>query len=189
MNQQTTPAKGRKLFRIPLRVYLSYLLILTFVFTAASFAKFATAGDASDSARVATFSVAASVGDDSSRKIDFNDAASKFATEQTVSYDINVTNAKNDKVSDVAVGYDVVVSFTSSSISPTALVFSIDGTVLSPVLKDGSYVYTYTGADPMPAGTETEVTHKLSVKALSSEISIDYDDIEISVSVLFEQID
>lgn len=189
MGQEIKTPKKRTIAKMPLHVYLGYLLILTLIFTTVSFAKFATAGDAADTARVASFSVSAAVGDDDSKAVDFNDAASKFGTTKSVSYDINVTNKENGKISEVAVGYRVIVSYNASDLTPAALSLSIDGNELSPVLSDGKYTYTYIAADPLPAGTETAVTHSLTVAVNSLNILNDYEDIPISVSVSFEQID
>lgn len=186
VQKSNTPKKETK---IPMHVYVGYLLILTLVFTGVSFAKFATSGDAADTAKVAAFSVTASVGDDNSKTVDFNDAAQKFGTSKTVEYDINVTNKENGRIAEVAVGYSIVVSFDSEDIVPEALSFSIDGVPLTPV-KDGTlYVCTFEGAAPMPAGTETSVTHKLSVTVNSENILHDYSNIPISISALFEQLD
>ena len=43
--------------RLPLHVYLSYLLVATFLFTGISFSKYATTVSVQDDARVAAFSV------------------------------------------------------------------------------------------------------------------------------------
>ncbi len=187
MGQKTkTPKKEIKL---SLRVYLGYLLVLTLIFTAVSFAKFATSGDAADTARVASFSVSASVGDDNSKSVDFDDASRKFDTSKTVEYDISITNKENGKVAEVTVGYSIVVRFDPADIVPEALSFSIDGVSLSPVKDGNMYVCTYKVNTPMPAGTETNITHKLSVTVNSENILRDYSNIPISVSALFEQID
>lgn len=184
--EMKTPKK--KASKIPLHIYLGYLIILTLVFTTASFAKFATSGDSMDSAKVASFSVSAAVGDNSSQSVGFNDAASSFTTSQTVTYDINVTNSEDKKISEVAVGYSIIISYDSTVITPDALTFSIDGTTLSPSGGNGKYTYTYVSANPLPAGVQTEVTHKLSVTVISDKIVEDYEDIPLSVSVAFEQI-
>ena len=100
-----------------------------------------------------------------------------------------MTNKENGKISEVAVGYRVIVSYNASDLTPAALSLSIDGNELSPVLSDGKYTYTYLAAAPLPAGTETAVTHSLTVAVNSLNILNDYEDIPISVSVSFEQID
>ncbi len=186
MGQEIKTPKKRTV-KIPLRVYMGYLLILTLVFSAVSFAKFATSGDAVDSARVASFSVSAAVGDDS-KSVDFNDAATSFDTTKAVVYDINVTNSEDGKVSEVAVGYTIKISLDASVVNPNQLILKLDNTPLSPSGGNGTYTYTYTAAKPMPAGVLTNVTHKLSVTAVSQYIVDDYDDIQLSVSVSFTQI-
>lgn len=182
MSQKKNKAK------IPLNVYLGYLLILTFVFTAVSFAKFAVSGDAGDTARVASFSVSAATGSQTDKTLNFSDASQKFTTSQSAAYEVKVTNVENGKTAEVAVGYDIIVTVNSADIAPEALKLSIDGTQLTAVQQAGKLIYTYT-ASPMPASESTRRTHTLTVAVASQYVESDIEKMPISVSVLFEQID
>lgn len=185
---QKIEAPKKQAAKIPLHVYLGYLLIITLVFTAASFAKFAVSDGVADSAQVASFSVSALA--DGSQSVSFDDAGEKFGTSKNVNYEIRVSNADNGKVSAVAVGYKIIISFDASVITPDVIgSISVNSTTLSPSHQNGKYVYTYTAATPLPAGVETTLTHNLSVAISSKNVTDDYSNIPISVSVVFEQID
>ena len=183
MSQKKNKAK------IPLNVYLGYLLLLTFVFTAVSFAKFAVSGDAGDTARVASFSVSAATGSQTDKTLNSSDASQKFTTSQSAAYEVKVTNVENGKTAEVAVGYDIIVTVNSADIAPEALKLSIDGTQLTAVQQAGKLVFTYTAKTPMPACESTQRTHTLTVAVASQYVKSDIDKMPISVSVLFEQID
>lgn len=189
MGQEARTPNRKAFSKIPLRVYLGYLLILTLIFTAVSFAKFATAGDADDAARVASFTVGASVGSNNDLSIGFNDASTSFNTTKTASCSINVTNASGTEVAETAVGYEIVITLDSADISADKITLSIDGSTLTPAKVGSNFVYTYSGVSPMPAKVKTERAHTLSIKADSTKILDDYTNIEFAVDVNFEQID
>ena len=186
MSQKTKTPK--KQVKIPLNVYLGYLLILTFVFTAVSFARFAVSEDSGGTARVASFTVSAAVGAETDKTLNFSDASQSFATSQSASYNIAVTNVENGKAAEVAVGYDVIITIDSSYVAAEALSLSIDGTQLTASQHSGKLVYTY-AATPMPANEEIRRNHTLTVTVHSQYVDADIENMPLSVSVLFEQID
>lgn len=201
MSQEIKTPKNKIPFKLPLRVWLGYLLILSLVFTAVSFAKFATSGSASDSARVASFAVSASTGGEKSLTFDDsakNASGESFSTTQTASYDVTVRNTDNNKVSEVVIGYDVIVKVLKSKVTGTdgdiqsnsGLTFKLGESTAPVITTSGDYyVFTFSDVGVLPAGVSTEETHKLTITADSDKIQDDFSNIEFSVSVNFEQID
>ena len=205
MSQEIKTPKNKTPFKLPLRVWLGYLLILSLAFTAVSLAKFATSGSNSDSARVASFAVSASTG--GSHSFAFNDAEKNalgetFATTQTADYEINVFNYDNGKVSEVAISYDVIVTVPIEDICKTAyskdelfykgaLLMTLDGKTCGNIssVAGSHYTFVFENVGTLPANKETAETHDLSITAYSKQITDDFLDIEFTVSVNFEQID
>lgn len=187
--QQNAPRmkKNRKFLRLPLRVYLSYLFILTLIFTAVSFAKFATSGGSNGNARVATFAVDAVPLDESSA-YSFDDAATSFKDKKSDSHTITVMNYTGNTVCEVALRYEIIVTIPDSA-PDGAFELTIDGRNAATV---NGRTYTFTGFNAIPAGTkssDTDHTHTLTITAVSENITSDISKLGIDVSVYFEQID
>ena len=200
MSQEIKTPKNKTPFKLPLRVWLGYLLILSLAFTAVSLAKFATSGSNSDSARVASFAVSASTG--GSHSVNFDDASSKFDTSKTSDYEVKVFNYDNGKVSEVAISYDVIVTVPIEDICKTAyskdelfykgaLLMTLDGKTCGNIssVAGSHYTFVFENVGTLPANKETAETHDLSITAYSKQITDDFLDIEFTVSVNFEQID
>jgi len=183
MERRTNAPENKIPFRLPLRVYLSYLLVITLIFTAVSFAKFATSGAGGDSARVASFAVSAAGESDTALAMSFD---SVTGTKQD-SYTITVYNYDASTTAEVAVRYDVVV--TVDGTLPAGVSFTVDGKNASSV--NGS-VYTFSGVGELAGGSRNTASHTLTFTGDSSKIVSDFtgeNSLEFSISVNFEQID
>ncbi len=183
MERKTTSLKNKTPFRLPLRAYLSYLLVFTLIFTAVSFAKFATSGGGSDGARVAGFSVDAIGEDNKDLSIEFTETTGT----KSVSYLITAYNYTENNVTEVAVTYDVVVTVTGGL--PDGVSVTLDGK--APSSSTGG-VITFATAGTFAASVESSKTHTLTFTGDSAKINTDFtgdNRIDINIDVKFEQID
>lgn len=111
-NTRNKPARRR----LPLAVYLAFLLVAALAFTGASFASYKTVATGSDSARVARFAVETVIKDGQSDQYVLNTASSAGSMQ----YVFSVNNS-----SEVAVRYSLCVSFGDEL--PSKLSLSVDG--------------------------------------------------------------
>lgn len=100
-NTRNKPARRR----LPLAVYLAFLLVAALAFTGASAASYKTEASGGDSARVARFVVAAKPIDGQSVDLTLG-SENKSAT-----YKFTVSNTDANGVNETATKYDVVVKF------------------------------------------------------------------------------
>ena len=94
--------------RLPLAVYLAFLLVAALAFTGTSAASYKTQASGSDGARVARFVVTAAKADLQS------DSLTLTSTAKSASYVFTVANSKDGNVNETATKYDVVVEFPSA---------------------------------------------------------------------------
>ncbi len=155
--------------KLPLHVYLAYLLVCTLVTTGISFSRYATADSGTTNLQVKGFAVTATYGNSGTLSIDCN-------TQQTAqSYAFTVSGN-----SWVTVHYDVIVTLDRAL--PTGISLTLDGNVAS-WLDGSSYVFS---GGTFQAGTSGTNTHTLTITAdpniLNEEASV-----QVSVSVQAEQ--
>ena len=93
--------------RLPLAVYLAFLLVAALAFTGTSAASYKTQASGSDGARVARFVVTAAKQEPQS------DSLTLTSTAKSASYVFTVANSKDGNVNETATKYDVVVEFPS----------------------------------------------------------------------------
>lgn len=93
--------------RLPLAVYLAFLLVAALAFTGTSAASYKTQASGSDGARVARFVVTAAKADTQSESLKLT------STAPSASYVFTVANSKDVNVNETATKYDVVVEFPS----------------------------------------------------------------------------
>lgn len=156
--------------KLPLHVYLAYLLVCTLVTTGISFSRYATADSGTTNLQVKGFAVTAGTyGNSGNLSINCN-------TQQTAqSYAFTVSGS-----SGVTVHYDVIVKLNQAL--PTGISLTLDGNDAS--WHDGSS-YVFSGGT-FQAGTSGTNTHTLTITAdpsiLNEEASV-----QVSVSVQAEQ--
>ena len=100
-NTRNKPARRR----LPLAVYLAFLLVAALAFTGASFASYKTEASGSDSARVARFVVTAEPVNNQ------NESLTLDSSNPSAAYTFTVSNNEGVKVNETATKYDVVVEF------------------------------------------------------------------------------
>ena len=174
-NTRNKPARRR----LPLAVYLAFLLVAALAFTGASFASYKTVATGSDSARVARFVVTAAK--DASQKEDLTlDSENKSAT-----YKFTVSNNEDGKVNETATSYDVVVTFPQELTGVTLTLKNgnkdITGTTTDNV------TYTFKNAGAFAAGTKQNDTLTLTFTADADAASGSWRNIKITVNA--EQVD
>lgn len=175
-NTRNKPAR-----RLPLAVYLAFLLVAALAFTGASFASYKTEATSSDSARVARFVVTAIPETNQSENLTL-DSENKSAT-----YKFTVSNNEDGKVNETATQYDVIVTLPKalptgvtmkltrvtdttvtevpqSSASGNTYTFSDDGMLFSAAVAR-SDIYTLTFAAQSSAESDTLEGIKITVNA------------------------
>ena len=153
------------------------VLITTIIVSTFSLSKFQTAKAGASDVTVASFVINATGNDVDKLSLDCNE------NNPTVSYDVVVTNKKDDSISQVAIKYDIVVEFSKPL--PTGLTLS-DGTT-SIDLIDGQTTYVFSDIDNFSAGVEKSNTHTITLNG-SNEVLIEYDG-TMSIYVDATQID
>jgi len=164
---------------------------LTLLFTAVSFAKFATSGSGDDDAVVASFAVDAFASGTSSFSLGFgaddalaSNKADTFNDTDSCEYAVTVRNYEGTAVSEVALSYTVIITVDGGL--PDGVTMKMNG--MDPVSATGG-VYTFSGFDPLPASDKTESSNILTITAASKNITTDISALKLDVSVCFEQID
>lgn len=113
--------------RLPLHVYLTYLLVCTFLLTGVSFSRYISSANGSDSARVAAGVV-------------------------TVSYDENSTSVVMEQPSDAGIVTEAFSFSVSNFASEVAIQYDLVLT-LDQALPDGVTISLYKNGDSNPIGT------------------------------------
>lgn len=199
MNEQHNlkTAKRQKV-RLPLRAYLSYLLIATLLLTGVSFSKFASSGSANDSAKVAVVVVdGGSYGDETDLSL-----GNGVTIEE---YSFYLTNY-NDVASEISLDYTVFVTMPDGQNLPDGVQMSLtyyydeyddNGDFLQTVEEDcysipsdQDGVYTFEGGADFAAGEWGYHDYILKFTVIDeSLITQDYSFEGIEISVKAEQID
>lgn len=164
--------KPRVKLRLPLQVYLLYLLVVTFMCTGVTIAKYMTTTTNSAAARVAAFSVSAS----SDTPVDPQSAILDCAAQTPqISYNLTVSSE-----SEVAVKYDVVITLSQPLVGVS---MTLDGK--SPTINGAVYTFRDVG-QIAPAGGNNDHTLVLSADA---DIILSDMETQIHVVVHAEQLD
>lgn len=164
----------RRIFPLPLYVYLSYIVVCTLMLIGISFSRYVSIERGSDSARVAAGSLVVT-----------HDSISEIALNRT--YDDSVITRKfnfyvSNKASEVAIRYNLIVKLNESL--PNGVTMTLDGKII-----DGNTTsYTFNNAGIFEAGKQQTNMHTLSITgdyALINKSS----ERNITISVQAEQID
>lgn len=165
--------------RLPLAVYLAFLLVAALAFTGASFASYKAEAASSDSARVARFAVAAAK--DASQR----ESLTLDSSNTSAAYTFTVSNNDGGKVNETATSYDVVVTFPQELTGVTLTLKNgnkdITGTTTDNV------TYTFKDVGTFAAGTKQNDTLTLTFTADTNTASDSWSNIKITVNA--EQVD
>lgn len=174
MNSRKIKSSPSKRGRLPLHVYLVYLLVCTFLLTGVSFSRYISTSTAGDSARAAKGLVTVSY-DEGSTKVELsNDVIAK-------DFSFSVSNGD----SEVAIRYDLVIELDEAL--PDGVTMKLDGDVCSGTAGN---TYHFSNVGKFEAGVPETNTHTLSFigdfAVYNTDGSVTY---PVTISVLSEQID
>lgn len=178
-NTRNKPARRR----LPLAVYLAFLLVAALAFTGASAASYKTVATGSDSARVARFVVTAMPETNQSKNLTLD------SLNPSAAYTFTVFNSDTNgaNINETATSYDVNVVFPNA-LSGVSLTLKnntdnkdIDGTATDNV------TYTFKNAGAFAAGTKQNDTLTLTFTADADAASGSWSNIKITVNA--EQVD
>jgi len=147
---------------IPKLMY--FVIITTIIVTTFSLSKYESAIAGSSDVTVASFVVNANGNQQDILSIDCN------STTPSASYDIVVTNKKDNSISQVAIKYDIVVEFSKPL--PTGMVLSDGITIINTV--DGQTTYVFSDVGNFSANIEKNNTHTITLTG-SNEVLTAYD--------------
>lgn len=142
--------------RLPLAVYLAFLLAVVLAFTGTTAASFKTQASAGDGARVARFAVETVIKDGQADQYVLNTASSS----SSMQYMFSVSNN-----SEVAASYSLCVSFGSAL--PAKLELSIDG-IAGTTTDNQKFIFS--NADWLLSPSET-AEHTLNIYAPAGAVS------------------
>lgn len=170
--------KTNSSFMLPLGAVLHYLLIASLLFTGVTFAKFTSVSTGSDTAKVASFDVRTEY-TDKDINITFADS------ENTASDSFPLTVISN---SEVAVEYDIQLSWSSTLSSQIEINVGIDGGA-SQQISTSPIVFSNIG-EFAPTDTELRNEHNFNITVTkadgsSEEITVP----DITIEVIARQID
>lgn len=181
ISKQCQPKKQR-LKRLPVHVYLAYLLVCTLLLTGVSFSRYISSASGSDNARVAAGVVAVNHDETTTMEMD-QDVGN---TVQTRVFSFSVSNVQ----SEVAIRYDLVLELNQSL--PNGVTISLykndDTNPLGTFSADSSTQLSIPNAGVFQAGVYSTDQYKLTFQGNFDIIDQDYDRI-VNISVQAEQID
>lgn len=181
-NTRNKPARRR----LPLAVYLAFLLVAALAFTGASAASYKTEATSSDSARVARFVVTAAKPDSQSENLKLT------STEKEATYEFTVANNNNKdgNVNETATKYDVVVEFPSALTGVTlTLTKNINNTetTIPGTASNGNKTFTFADAGEFKAGVAQTDSFALTFAVGDGAANATWNNIQIIVNA--EQVD
>lgn len=167
--------------KLPLHVYLAYLLVCTFLLTGVSFSRYISSASGNDSARVAAGLVA--VNHDETTTMEMDRAGGD--TVQTRVFSFSVSNVQ----SEVAIHYDLVLKL--DQFLPNGVTISLyknDDTNPLGTFSADSTQLSVPNAGVFQAGVYSTDQYKLTFQGDFDIIGQDYDRV-VNISVKAEQID
>ena len=180
-NTRNKPARRR----LPLAVYLAFLLIAALAFTGASFASYKTEAASSDSARVARFAYSAQPGKDPTAiMLDATDAAKRAGQ-----YSFTISNKDTLGTSEVAEKCDAIVTCAGKTSawlpSGVTMTLTCNGKTYTAVWNGTGYLFS--GIYTFAPGTEAsaDCVLKFNAEESADEATLS----SISITVCFIQVD
>lgn len=159
--------------RLPLSVWLTYLLVCTLLFTGVSFSRYSTSADGTDTARTAAGRIEVQCSQDTTLALD--------ADTQEAFLVFSVSNPG----AEVAIRYDVEVKLDEPL--PAGVTLTLDDNSSQPE-ADNRYLFSQVGC--FAPGTPDTQSHTLKVTANFDECTTaGTQEIPVTISVCAEQID
>lgn len=178
MNSKKIRSSPKGRCRLPLHVYLAYLLVCTFLLTGVSFSRYISTSNAGDSARVAKGVVTVSYDENTELKLERPTDDGTL----TENFQFHVSNS----VSEVAIQYDVVVTLNQSL--GDGVTMTLDG--MAGTEKNEGREYEFPNMGTFAAGVSGSKTHTLSFAGDFMEIPSGTDDTySIQIAIRSQQID
>ena len=173
-------ASDKKLFSLPLHIYLIYLLVCTVLLTGVTFSHYITTTNGGDNANVAGGIIV--VTSNSNTELIMEQPFDSSIVTQDFSFE--VFNYSSNAISEVAIQYDVIVTLNEKL--PDGVSLTMDGNDYS--ASDNNNKYTFSNAGTFEAGVQDSNTHTLS---FTGDYSIINEQAErnITISIYAEQID
>lgn len=178
-NTRNKPAR-----RLPLAVYLAFLLVAALAFTGASFASYKTVATGSDSARVARFAVTANSVDRQ------REALTLDSTKPSAEYKFTVSNTDANGVNETATKYDVVVKFPTQLTGVTLTLTKNNNntqTTITGTASADNKTFTFADAGSFTAGVAQTDSFALTFAVGDGAANAAWNNINIIVNA--EQVD
>lgn len=177
-NTRNKPARRR----LPLAVYLAFLLVAALAFTGASFASYKTETSVSDSARVARFVVTATPEANQSENLTLD------STKPSAAYTFTVSNNEGDKVNETATRYSVAVKLPQAL--PTGVTMKLTRGTDTTAIANTQSGNTYTFSDDNMLFSAADARSDIYTLTFAAQSSAESDTLEgIKITVNAEQVD
>lgn len=176
-NTRNKPARRR----LPLAVYLEFLLVAALAFTGASFASYKTQATSSDSARVARFVVTAAKDASQSESLTLDSST------PSAGYKFTVSNTDANGVNETATRYDVNVVFPNALSGVSLTLKNGTNAAISATPSADSKTFAFTNVGTFSAGTPQTHNLILTFTAGTDAAGGSWSNIKITVNA--EQVD
>lgn len=175
--KQADTHSKKRVFSLPLYVYLGYLAVCTLLFTGGSFSGYLSSADGSDAARVAAGGI--TVNYTGNTTIELNQPTDPDNQTETAEFSFSVSNS----ASEVAICYDLVLTLDEQL--PNGVTMTLDGKLCS---GNSNNTYTFFDVGEFEAGKTQTNTHTLTFSGDYLTIQ-EQSERKITISVRAEQID
>lgn len=177
-NTRNKPARQR----LPLAVYLAFLLVAALAFTGASFASYKTEAASSDSARVARFVVAAMPETNQSENLTLD------SSNPSAGYKFTVSNNDGSKVNETATKYSIVVTLPAAL--PNGVTMTLTCGTDTTAIANTQSGDTYTFSDDNMLFSAADARSDIYTLTFAAQSSAESDTLEgIKITVNAEQVD
>lgn len=177
-NTRNKPARQR----LPLAVYLAFLLVAALAFTGASFASYKTEAASSDSARVARFVVTAIPETNQSESLTLDSST------PSAEYRFTVSNNDGGKVNETATKYSIVVTLPAAL--PNGVTMTLTCGTDTTAIANTQSGNTYTFSDDNMLFSAADARSDIYTLTFAAQSSAESDTLEgIKITVNAEQVD
>ena len=168
--------------RLPLAVYLAFLLVAALAFTGASFASYKTEAASSDSARVARFVVTAIPETNQSENLTLD------SSNPRAEYRFMVSNNDGGKVNETATKYSIVVTLPAAL--PNGVTMKLTRGTDTTAIANTQSGNTYTFSDDNMLFSAADARSDIYTLTFAAQSSAESDTLEgIKITVNAEQVD
>lgn len=177
-NTRNKPARQR----LPLAVYLAFLLVAALAFTGASFASYKTVATGSDSAMVARFVVTAIPETNQSENLTLD------SSNPSAEYRFTVSNNYGGKVNETATKYSIVVTLPAAL--PNGVTMTLTCGTDTTAIANTQSGNTYTFSDDNMLFSAADARSDIYTLTFAAQSSAESDTLEgIKITVNAEQVD